>query len=87
MDELKIFKTEAVLLKEKKRKKNVSLLDDTGLTGHRIGINKIIRNECDHLGDVVSVHKYPTVLIGNLVHILPFEDSIEDIIEILIKLI
>ncbi len=44
MDDFKIYKTEAVLLKEKKRKKNVSLLDDTGLTGHRIGINKIIRN-------------------------------------------
>ena len=47
MDDFKIYKTEAVLLKEKKRKETicVALPDCTGrLTDHRIRINKIVRN-------------------------------------------
>ena len=31
------------------------------------------------LGDIVSVHKYQTIPVGNRVHILPFEDTIEGI--------
>ena len=83
MDELKIYKAETVLLKGKKRKETicVALPDDTGrLTDDRIRLNKVVRNNLRvRLGDVVSVHKYPTVPVGNRVHILPFEDSIEGI--------
>ena len=83
MDELKIYKAETVLLKGKKRKETicVALPDDTGkLTDDKIRLNKVVRNNLRvRLGDVVSVHKYPTVPVGNRVHILPFEDSIEGI--------
>ena len=83
MDELKIFKAETVLLKGKKRKETicVCLPDDSGkLSDDKIRLNKVVRNNLRiRLGDIVSVHKYPTVPVGNRVHILPFEDSIEGI--------
>ena len=83
MDELKIFKSETVLLKGKKRKETicVCLPDDTGkLTDDKIRLNKIVRKNLRvKLGDIVSVHKYPTVPVGNRVHILPFEDTVEGI--------
>ena len=83
MDELKIYKAETVLLKGKKLKETicVALPDDTGkLTDDKICLNKVVRNNLKiRLGDVVSVHKYPTVSAGNHVHILLFKESIEGI--------
>ena len=83
MDELKIYKAETVLLKGKKLKEIicVALPDNTGkLTDDKIRLNKVVRNNLRiRLGDVVSVHKYPTVSAGNHVHILLFKDSIEGI--------
>ena len=83
MDELGILKSETVLLKGKKRKETlaVCIQDDTGhLDDEKIRMNKVVRKNLRvRLGDIVSVHKYPTVPIANRVHILPFEDSIEGI--------
>ena len=83
MDELKIFKSETVLLKGKKRKETICIClpDDTGrLTDDKIRMGKVVRNNLRiRLGDIVSVHKYQTIPIGNRVHILPFEDTIEGI--------
>ena len=83
MDELKIFKNEMVLLKGKKRKETVCVCipDDSGtLTDDKIRMCKIVRNNLRvRLGDIVSVHKCPTVPVGNRVHILPFEDSMEGV--------
>jgi transitional endoplasmic reticulum ATPase len=83
MDELKIFKAETVLLKGKKRRETIAvcLPDDTGtLTDEKIRMNKVVRkNLCVRLGDVVSVHKHPDIPVGNRVHILPLDDTIEGI--------
>ena len=83
MDELKIFKSETVLLKGKKRKETICIClpDDTGtLTDDKIRMGKVVRNNLRiRLGDIVSVHKYQTIPVGNRVHILPFEDTIEGI--------
>ena len=78
MDELWIYKGETVILKGIKRKEIicVALPDDTAKhTDDKIRLNKVVRNNlrvC--LGDVVSVHNYPTVPLGIKLHILPFED-------------
>ena len=81
MDELKIFKAETVLLKGKKRKETIAVcLPDTSgrLDDEKIRMNKVVRNNLRvRLGDIVSVQKFPTVPVGQRVHILPFEDSIE----------
>ena len=83
MDELKIFKSETVLLKGKKRKETICIClpDDSGtLTDDKIRMGKVVRNNLRiRLGDIVSVHKYQTIPVGNRVHILPFEDTIEGI--------
>ena len=83
MDELQIFKAETVLLKGKKRKETVAvcLPDDTGkLDDEKIRMNKVVRHNLRvRLGDIVSVHKFPNIPVGNRVHILPFEDSVEGI--------
>jgi len=66
MDELKIFKSETVLLKGKKRKEAICIClpDDSGrLTDDKIRIGKAVRNNLRiRLGDIVSVHKYQTIL-------------------------
>ena len=83
MDELKIFKAETVLLKGKKRRETIAvcLPDDTGtLTDEKIRMNKVVRkNLCVRLGDIVSVHKHSDIPVGNRVHILPIDDTIEGI--------
>ena len=82
MDELKIFKSETVLLKGKKRKETICIClpDDTGRLKDDKIMGNVVRNNLGiRLGDLVSVHKYQTIPVGNRVHILPFEDTIEGI--------
>ena len=89
MDELKIFKSETILLKGKKGKETICycLPDNSGLLNDdKIRIGKVARNNLRiRLGDPVSIHKCQTILIGNSVHILPFEDTIEGISDNLAK--
>ena len=83
MDELKIFKSETVLLEGKKRKETICicLSDDTcTLNDDKIRMGKVVRNNLRiRLGDIASVHKYQAIPVGNSVHILPFEDTKEGI--------
>ena len=83
MDELKIFKSETVLLKGKKRKETICicLSDDTcTLNDDKIRMGKVVRNNLRiRLGDIASVHKYQAIPVGNSIHILPFEDTKEGI--------
>ena len=69
MDELKIFKSETVLLKGKKRKETICIClpDDSGrLTDDKIRMGKVVRNNLRiRLGDIVSVHKYQTIPVGH----------------------
>ena len=49
-------------------------------------MGKVVRNNLRiRLDDIVSIHKYQTIPVGNRVHILPFEDNIEGIYILKIK--
>ena len=89
MDELGIFKAEAILLKGKNGKETicVCLPDNRGhLADDKIRIGKVVRKNLSiKLGDIVSIHKCQTIPIGNKVQILPFEDTTEGISDNLTK--
>ena len=83
MDNLKIFKSETVLLKGKKGKETICIcLPDynSKLSDNKIRMGKCVRNNLKvKLGDIISIEKYPLIPLGNKVHILPFEDTIQGI--------
>lgn len=81
MEELKLFRADAVLIKGKKRHTTicVALSDDT-LDEGKIRLNKVVRKNLRvRLGDVVSVHTCGDVPYGKRIHVLPLDDTIEGI--------
>jgi transitional endoplasmic reticulum ATPase len=84
MDELKIFKGDAVILKGKKRKETVCIAlttEEADAEDKNILMNKVVRRNLRvRMGDVVSVHPCPNdVPNATKIHVLPFADSIEGI--------
>jgi len=84
MDELKIFKGDAVILKGKKRKETVAIAlttEEAGADDNHILMNKTVRRNLRvRMGDVVAVHAAPNdVPNATKIHVLPFKDSIEGI--------
>lgn len=81
MNELKIFKGDAIFIKGKKRKETlVVALIDNKLDEGKIRMNKTIRKNLRvRLGDVVQIR--PAGDVSNLtkLHVLPLEDTIEGI--------
>ena len=82
MDELKIFKGDAVILKGKKRKETVAIAlpnEEPGADDGHILMNKVVRKNLRvRMGDTISVHACPTdVPNAARIHVLPFDDSIE----------
>ena len=81
MNELKIFKGDAIFIKGKKRKETlVVALIDNKLEEGKIRMNKTIRKNLRvRLGDVVQIR--PAGDVPNLakIHVLPLEDTIEGI--------
>ena len=82
MDELKIFKGDAVILRGKKRKETVAIAlpnEEAGAEDGHILMNKVVRKNLRvRMGDTVSVHACPTdVPNATRIHVLPFDDSIE----------
>ena len=84
MDELKIFKGDAVTLRGKKRKETIciALTNETAdAKDNQILMNKVVRRNLRvRIGDICSIHPI-TNDVPNLtkVHVLPFSDSIEGI--------
>jgi len=84
MDELKIFKGDAVILKGKKRRETVCIALTTEEPDAKDGellMNKVVRRNLRvRMGDTVSVHPCPNdVPNATKIHVLPFADSIEGI--------
>merc|ERR1712110_937332 len=84
MDELKIFKGDAVILKGKKRKETVCIAlttEEADADDNHILMNKCVRRNLRvRMGDTVSVHPCPNdVPNAAKIHVLPFADSIEGI--------
>ena len=84
MDELKIFKGDAVVLKGKKRKETIAIAltnESEEAKDMHILMNKVVRRNLRvRIGDTVSVHAMPNdVPNAAKIHVLPFADSIEGI--------
>lgn len=81
MNELKIFKGDAVFIKGKKRKETlVVALIDNKLEEAKIRMNKTIRKNLRiRLGDIVQIKPAGDVPNLTKIHILPIDDSIEGI--------
>ena len=84
MDELKIFKGDAVILKGKKRKETICIAltnESEEAKDMQILMNKVVRRNLRvRIGDTVSVHAMPNdVPNAAKIHVLPFADSIEGI--------
>ena len=83
MDELKIFKSETVLVKGRKQKKIVLILlpDQSGsLPDNKARLNEIARRNLGvNIGDLVTINKTHYLQVGKRVKILPIKDSIEGI--------
>jgi len=84
MDELKIFKGDAVILKGKKRRETVCIAlttEEEGAEDGHVLMNKVVRRNLRvRMGDTVSVHPCPNdVPNATKIHVLPFADSVEGI--------
>lgn len=81
MNELKIFKGDAIFIKGKKRKETlVVALIDNKLDEAKIRMNKTIRKNLRiRLGDIVQIKPAGDVPNLTKIHILPIDDSIEGI--------
>ena len=84
MDELKIFKGDAVVLKGKKRRETVCIAlttEEEGADDNHLLMNKVVRRNLRvRMGDTVSVHPCPNDVPNAVkIHVLPFADSVEGI--------
>ncbi|KNC79540.1 transitional endoplasmic reticulum ATPase [Sphaeroforma arctica JP610] len=81
MDELNLFRGDTVLLKGKKRKDTICVvLSDDDCGNGMIRMNKVVRTNLRvRLGDIVAVQACPEVKYGERVHVLPIDDTVEDL--------
>lgn len=83
LEALNIYCGDAVLLTGKKRRETVCIAmnDDTNQCPYeKIQINKICRRNLSvHLGDTLRVTPCRDLPYGNRIHVLPFEDTIENL--------
>lgn len=82
---MKIFKSETVLVKGRKRKKLILILlpDNSGsLSDNKVRLNEVARRNLGvDIGDLVNINKtrYNEIAILNRVKILPIKDSIKGV--------
>ncbi|KAJ3096139.1 AAA ATPase cdc48 [Phlyctochytrium planicorne] len=81
METLQLFRGDTVLVKGKKRKDTVLIvLADDEVEPSKIRLNRVVRNNLRvRLGDVVSVHACADIKYGKRIHILPIDDTVENL--------
>ncbi|KAK3206666.1 hypothetical protein Dsin_020712 [Dipteronia sinensis] len=81
MEELGLFRGDAILIKGKRRRETVCLADyDETCEASKIRMNKVARSNLRvRLGDMVSVHFCSNIKYGERIHVLPLDDTIEGI--------
>ncbi|KAI9343633.1 P-loop containing nucleoside triphosphate hydrolase protein [Obelidium mucronatum] len=81
MEALGLFRGDTVLLKGKKRRDTVLIvLADDEVEGTKIRLNRVVRNNLRvRLGDVVSVHACSDIKYGKKIHVLPIDDTVENL--------
>jgi transitional endoplasmic reticulum ATPase len=91
MSELGLFSGDTVLLKGKKRKDTLAVVDsDDSCPDLKVRMSKVVRSNLRlRLGDSVNVKPFPDVKFAKTVHVLPFKDTIEgltgDMFEVFVK--
>lgn len=81
MDTLEFFRGDTVLIRGKRRKDTVCvvLADETCPEG-KVRMNKVVRKNLRvHLGDMVLLHQCKDIKYGQRVHILPIDDTVENL--------
>ncbi|CAF3940041.1 unnamed protein product [Rotaria sordida] len=81
MDELHLFRGDAVLLKGKKRRETIcTLLADNTCPNDHIRMNRVIRyNLRVRSGDIISIQVCQDVKYGKRIHVLPIDDTVQGI--------
>ena len=83
MDELKLEKSETVILKGRKRKQLAFYLlpdDSNSLSDNKVRLNEVSRNNLGvKKGDFITINPYRTCEVINRVKILPIEETIKGI--------
>eukprot|EP00906_Rhabdomonas_costata_P002091 RCo003297 len=81
MDALEFFRGDTVIVRGKRRKDTVCvvLADDTCPEG-KVRMNKVVRKNLRvHLGDMVHLYQCKDIKYGQRVHILPIDDTVENL--------
>lgn len=81
MELLELFRGDVVQIKGKKNKSTVCIVveDETCPEGS-IRMNKVVRRNLRiHLGDTVAIKPCKDIQYGNRIHVLPFDDTIENL--------
>eukprot|EP00758_Cryptobia_borreli_P015398 Tbor_TRINITY_DN6021_c3_g1::TRINITY_DN6021_c3_g1_i1::g.11140::m.11140/K13525/VCP, CDC48; transitional endoplasmic reticulum ATPase len=83
MEELKIFRGDTIIIKGKRNKSTVCVVmeDEEGDCHEgKIKINKVARRNIRiRLGDTVTVSPCKDIAYGNRIHVLPFDDTVENL--------
>ncbi|KAL7694902.1 Transitional endoplasmic reticulum ATPase [Lotmaria passim] len=81
MEELNIFRGDTVLVKGKKHRSTVCIaMEDEECPPEKIKMNKVARRNIRiHLGDTIRVSPCKDVPYGNRIHVLPIDDTVENL--------
>ncbi|CAM72577.1 LOW QUALITY PROTEIN: putative Transitional endoplasmic reticulum ATPase [Leishmania infantum JPCM5] len=81
MEELNIFRGDTVLVKGKKHRSTVCIaMEDDECPPEKIKMNKVARRNIRiHLGDTIRIVPCKDVPYGNRVHLLPIDDTVENL--------
>ena len=84
VDELKLVKSQTVILKGRKRKELILILlpDETNtLSDNKVRLNEVSRNNLGvKIGDLITIKTFQTPSFATRVKILPIEDTVKGII-------
>ncbi|KAK7199844.1 Transitional endoplasmic reticulum ATPase [Novymonas esmeraldas] len=81
MEELNIFRGDTVLVKGKKHRSTICIaMEDEECPQEKIKMNKVARRNIRiHLGDAVRISPCKDVPYGNRIHVLPIDDTVENL--------
>jgi transitional endoplasmic reticulum ATPase len=91
MEELGLFQGDTVLLKGKKRKNTLAVVNkDEDISDHKVQMTKVVRSNLRlRLGDTVDITAFPNVKFAKSIQVLPFSDTVEgltgDLFDVFVK--
>lgn len=81
MNELGIYRGDTILIKGKKNKSTVAVvLEDVDLAVAKVRLSKVARKNISiKLGDTATVNPCRDIAYGNRIHVLPFDDTVQNL--------